>query len=392
MFANFSLKLANVAKAGCFVVRKKISDLSFKIIIAVVTLVIFISVTYWANAGFSEAASEQKQSHETARVTEILATNVEMTENGFYQGEMRLIVELETGAYRGAQTEVVFFLNQITSHQAQIDDRMSVRITVVDEVITSINIQNPERREIVFGFFAVFLVILGLLGGKRGIIAITSLIFTLISIIFLLIPLALRGYSVIFTTFIILFLITIVSLTLLAGFTSKGIAAMIGCLIGVAATAILTHIGATLAHISGFHMEEVGLILATTDIAPAQASGLFISGVLIASLGAVMDTAMTIASTVDELRKNNPKMTVARLFRSGMNVGRDTMGTMTATLILAFAGTSLNMIILIYNGGTSLNQLINSDFIVIEIIRSIAGSLGIILTIPAVALVSSVMD
>jgi len=372
--------------------RKKIGDLGFKIIVGIVALAIFAGAIYYANDGFRQPYDEQHTHHETARVVQVLSTDVEITEGGLYFGEMLLIVELETGRYRGAQTEVIYFLNQIADRQLEVDDRVSVRMTIVDGELISIHIQNPERREAVFIFFAIFLATLGILGGKRGILAIASLVFTLACIIFLLIPLMLRGYPVLLTTFLILALVTVVSLTFLAGLSAKGISAMIGCLIGVVATAILTHLGGTVAHISGFHMEEVGLILATTDFPQAQASGLFISSVLIASLGAVMDTAVTIASTIHELRENNKKMTVGRLFRSGMNVGRDTMGTMTCTLILAFAGTSLNMMILIYSGGTSLNQLINSDFMVIEIIRSIAGSLGIILTIPAVAFVSSVMD
>ena len=372
--------------------RKKIGDFGFKIIVGFVAFIIFIGAIYYANDGFRPPYEKRNTHHETARVVQILSTDTQITEGGFYHGEMLLIVEIETGIYQAMQTEVIYFLNQISDQYLEIDDRVSVRMSVIDSEITSIHIQNPERREAVFAFFGVFLVVLGLLGGKRGIIAIMSLVFTLICIIFLLIPLMLRGYPVILTTFLILSLVTIVSLTFLAGLSTKGISAMIGCLIGVMATAILAHVGGTVAHISGFHMEEVGLILATTDFPHTQAGGLFISSVLIASLGAVMDTAVTIASTVHELRQNNRKMTVARLFRSGMNVGRDTMGTMTCTLILAFAGTSLNMIILIYSGSTSVNQLINSDFIVIEIIRSIAGSLGIILTIPAVAFVSSVMD
>lgn len=377
---------------GCLIVRKKIGDFGFKIIVGFVAFVIFMGAIYYANDGFNLPYEEQNTHHETARVVQILSTDTQVTESGFYFGEMRLNVEIETGIYRGMHAEVTYFLNQIVHQHLEIDDRVAVRMSVVENEITTIHIQNPERREAVFTFFVIFLVVLGLLGGKRGIVAITSLIFTLVCIIFLLIPLMLRGYPVILTTFLILSLVTVVSLTFLAGLSTKGISAMIGCLIGVMVTATLTHLGGSVAHISGFHMEEVGLILATTNFSQAQASGLFISSVLIASLGAVMDTAVTIASTIHELRKTNPKMTVARLFRSGMNVGKDTMGTMTCTLILAFAGTSLNMIILIYSQGTSLSQLINSDFMVIEIIRSIAGSLGIILTIPAVAFVSSVMD
>ncbi|MGN0986004.1 MAG: YibE/F family protein, partial [Candidatus Enterenecus sp.] len=77
------------------------------------------------------------------------------------------------------------------------------------------------------------------------------------------------------------------------------------------------------------------------------------------------------------------------LFRSGMNIGRDAMGTMANTLVLAFAGTSLNMMIFIYAYDVSYIQLMNTDFVAIEIVRSLAGSIGIVLTVPLVALISA---
>jgi len=375
-----------------FLVRKKLGDLGFKIIIGVVALVIFASAIYYANDGFGLPYGGQDYYFETARVVEVLEADLEVSEDGFYIGEMLLVVEIETGSYRSRQIEVVYHLNQIADQTLAVDDRVSIQMSVADSVIMSIDIQNFERRSSVFAFFAVFLLILGILGGKRGIIAIMSLVFTLICIVFLLIPLMLRGYPVLLTTFIILALVTTVSLTFLAGLSSRGISAIIGCLFGIMTTAILTYLGGTVANISGFQMEEVGLILAATDFPHLQATGLFISGVLIASLGAVMSTAVTIASTIHELREKNKNMTVGRLFASGIKVGRQTMGAMVCTLVLAFAGMSLNMMIFTYSQGISVNQLINSDFIVIEIIRSIAGSLGIILTIPAVAFVSCVME
>ena len=361
-----------------------------KISIVIIFTIIFVSAIWYANEGF-QSEENNGQFHETARVVRVLSDDTEVVDGGIVHGEMEVELELETGAYRGFITQATYFLNQVTTMHLEAGDRVSVRMSVDNGEITSIHIQNPERREVVLLFFVVFLVVLAVLGGKRGMMAMTSLVFTLICLIFLLIPLMLKGYPVLATTFVILALVTVVSLIFLGGFSSKSISAMIGCFIGVMTTAILAQLGGTVAHISGFHMEEVGLILSTTDFPPMQASGLFISSVLIASLGAVMDTAVTIASTVHQLRTHNPKMSVGRLFRGAMDVGRDTMGTMTCTLILAFAGTSLNMMILIYSGGTSLNQLINSDFLVIELIRSISGSLGIILTIPIVALVSSVM-
>lgn len=371
--------------------QERTSDLGLKIVIAVLFVIIFGSVIWYANDGFF-IEENKGQFHETARVVSVLSDQTEVTDGGVVFGEMLVELELVTGLYGGTITQATYFLNQVSDIHLEVGNKVSVQLSVANDEITSIHIQSPERREVVFIFFAIFLTVLALLGGKRGVMAIISLAFTLICIVFLLIPLMLKGFPVVTTTLLILAMVAIFSLTFLGGFSSKSISAMIGCLIGVMVTAILAHLGGRVAHISGFHMEEVGLILSTTDFPQTQASGLFISSVLIASLGAVMDTAVTIASTAHELKAHNPKISRGRLFMGAMNVGRDTMGTMTSTLILAFAGTSLNMMILIYSNGTSLNQLINSHFLVIEIMRSIAGSLGIILTIPAVAFISSMME
>ena len=118
-------------------------------------------------------------------------------------------------------------------------------------------------------------------------------------------------------------------------------------------------------------------------------SGLFVSGILIASLGAVMDVAMSIASSCWELRELNPALPRAALFRSGMNIGRDAMGTMANTLILAFAGSSLNVLLLLQIYDYPFIQIFNTDAIATEMIRGVAGSIGIILTVPLVALLSA---
>ena len=118
-------------------------------------------------------------------------------------------------------------------------------------------------------------------------------------------------------------------------------------------------------------------------------SGLFVSGILIASLGAVMDVAMSISSACWELRELNPDLPSKALFRSGMNIGQDAMGTMANTLILAFAGSSLNTLLLFQIFDYPMIQIFNADSIAIEIIRGVAGTIGIILTVPLVALLSA---
>jgi uncharacterized membrane protein len=136
--------------------------------------------------------------------------------------------------------------------------------------------------------------------------------------------------------------------------------------------------------------EAEGLLLARNDTG-LRISGLLLSGILIAAQGAVMDTSMSIASAMAELREKRPDIGFAELFRSGMVIGRDTTGTMANTLVLAFAGSSLNMMVLIFSYRVSFLQLMNTDFIAVEAVRAVAGSLGIMMTVPCVAVITAAL-
>ena len=130
--------------------------------------------------------------------------------------------------------------------------------------------------------------------------------------------------------------------------------------------------------------EAEELILRSSDEG-LRISGLLVSGVLIASLGAVMDVALSITSAINELHEMNPKAKTKELFKSGINIGKDAIGTMANTLILAFAGASLNMIVLFRVFDYPYIQIFNSDLMSIEVIQGLAGSIGIVLTVPLVA-------
>ena len=179
------------------------------------------------------------------------------------------------------------------------------------------------------------------------------------------------------------------SLILLDGLTRKSLCAVLGCVGGVAAAGLCAGIVGTLTPLNGFNMSEAENLILYGAEKGLSISGLLVCGVLIAALGAVMDVAMSIASAVWELRERSPQLSARELFRSGMNIGRDAMGTMANTLILAFAGSSLNLLILVQVYDIPFLQLVNTDFICIEVLQSVAGSMGILLTVPLVAGISA---
>ena len=181
------------------------------------------------------------------------------------------------------------------------------------------------------------------------------------------------------------------SLILLDGLTRKSLCAVLGCVGGVAAAGLCAGVVGEVTPMNGFNMSEAENLLLYGAEKGLTVSGLLVCGVLIAALGAVMDVAMSIASAAWELRERSPDLPPRELFRSGMNIGRDAMGTMANTLILAFAGASFNVLLLFQVYGYPLIQIINSDAMAIELIQSVAGSVGIVLTVPLVSLFSALL-
>lgn len=362
-----------------------------KMITCAVGLLLFILALVYANTGGPAGSPHSGMNFERARVLEVLEDDTVVDENfpDTRVGQRLILIEILTGEHAGNIGEIRNHFGPSFQVDVSQGSHLSVIVGQVDEQRFDVLLHNQERTGLLIGAVAVFLLTLGIIGGKKGLMSIIGLVFTLISILFLLVPLLLKGYHAVPITLVILTITTVVSLILLSGWTKKTGIAIVGCVSGVAFAALLASIVGHLAGINGFNMEEVDQLITVGLGSELRISGLFISGVLIASLGAVMDIAMTIASSAEELMTSNPKMKRKQLFKSSMNIGRDAMGTMSNTLILAFVGTGLNMMIVIFSFGISFAQLINMDFIAVEIIRSLAGSLGLVITVPVVAYFAS---
>ena len=211
----------------------------------------------------------------------------------------------------------------------------------------------------------------------------------MICIIWLLLPLTLKGFSPLLLTIGIVAICNILHFILITGVNKKTLAATIGSVSGVLAGALFSVIAQAVMSVTTYQMDDAETLLLIASATKLDIRHLFLCGVLIACMGAVMDVAMSIASAVLELHMVNPELKAKELFKSGMNIGRDAMGTMANTLILAYAGGALNMMLMIYSYGVSFQQLMNTNFVSIELIQSIAGSVGIICTVPISAFVAA---
>ena len=329
-----------------------------------------------------------------ARVTDVLAeeAKAEPWGEGLRLGIQQLEVEVLSGPYKGSVLEAVNYLSAYANVDCSLGERITVRLDLDDSGEPYVvSIPNYDRGLVLAGMVAVFALLLVVIGGWKGVMALLGLIYTLAALWFLLIPLVLRGVSPVLAAVGIVALTAVASLLLLTGFTRKTLCAGLGCVCGVTAAGLFAGAVSRITPIGGFNMPEAeDLVLRAYD-SPLEIQGLLVSGILIAALGAVMDVAMSISSACAELKEVDPQITPGRLFRSGMNIGRDAMGTMANTLILAFAGASFNMLLLFQIYGYPLIQIINSDTMAIELIQSVAGSVGIILTVPLVSLFSALL-
>lgn len=365
----------------------------WKIVIVVISTLLFMGILYYANYDRPRytVTEDTGTEYETARVVEIYENNtvVDETTENVVRGSMRLKVEILSGRYKGEYADTVNYFGAVNNVIVDVGDKVSVRIDTMGKDVYEVSIYNYYRTSVIVAIVLLFILALVVIGGKQGVKAVAGLVFTILCIVFILVPLCLKGYSSIPMTCFVIFITNVVCYALIGGFQTKTVTACIGSISGVIIAAILAYIAEKLTGITTFQMDEAEALILVKSSNPLKMRGLFISGILISAQGAVMDIAMSIASALDELHIHKPQLKAKELFKSGMNIGKDAMGTMANTLVLAFAGNSFNMMILIYSYGVSFNQLINTDFVAIEVIRAVAGSLGIVLTVPIVAGISA---
>lgn len=327
-----------------------------------------------------------------AKVTAVLEDDAQPdweNSEGRRIGTQELEIRILSGQHRGEVLPLTNYLSALFNVDVGVGDRVIVRLITQEDGSYYASLFNYDRALVMGGAMLVFCAVLVLLGGRKGVRALLGLVFTLVCLWFLLIPGLIRGLPAIPLTIAVAAVCAAASLILLDGPSRKSLCAILGCVGGVAAAGLFAALVGALTPMDGFNMSEAENLLLYGAEKGLSIRGLLVCGVLVAALGAVMDVAMSIASAAWELREHNDGLSRRELFRSGMNIGRDAMGTMANTLILAFAGSSFNLLILIQIYDIPFLQLANTDFLCIEMLQSVAGSMGILLTVPLVAAISA---
>ncbi|MCR5135389.1 MAG: YibE/F family protein [Clostridiales bacterium] len=331
---------------------------------------------------------------EKATVTEIPYENMEIDEaaDGAYAGEQDLIVLIKSGQYKGETMEVDCFFSPLTGVPVEVGDSVTITIKTRGDGTRYASVYEYNRIPLLAVFLLLFFLVIIVIGGRTGLKSLIGLVFTVICLFALLIPLLLKGAPNIPTTFLMCVYIAFVCFTILGGVHRKSMSAFLGTAAGAFFAMVLGIVVQSLGKINGLRLEDAEPLLQLKYAgASVEVQGLLVASIIICALGAVMDVAMSISSALEEVHAANPSLSRRDLFRSGMNIGRDMVGTMTNTLILAFLGSEFTLMIFLYARGLSFYQLFSTAFVSLETISGLSSSLGMILAIPLTALISSAL-
>jgi len=305
-------------------------------------------------------------------------------------GSQNITVRLLTGNRKGSTYPVVNNLNYDTNYAVHSGQTVIVSVSETgDEKTVNINVNSPDRMPFLFLLTGIFALLLCCAGGRSGFKSVLAIGFTVISTVFVFIPLLYIGVAPAAAALIFAAATACVTLFLVGGFEWKSLVAILGTVGGVAAASGIEILFGALTQISGYTFADTDSLLAISSHSGLKVGSLFFAAVLISSLGAVMDIAISVATAVNEIYERNPQADGKALFTSGMNVGRDMLGTMVNTLILAFTGSSLVVLIQIYTYNMPFLQVMNSNSITAEILQALTGSTAVVLTAPLVSLLSA---
>ncbi|OPJ57079.1 YibE/F family protein [Alkalithermobacter paradoxus] len=352
-----------------------------KIIVLILMLVLNNTATY----GYEEIENFT----ERAIVVEVSNENEKIYDNFITVQNVRL--KILSGKYKGQYFDVKNNLTGNPAYDIEVDEGDKVIIGVNEKKDGSLDIYITEytRDTYIYYLIILFSALLIIIGKYKGLKTIVTLIITIISIYKILLPLMLKGYNPIFITIITSFVIVITTITIITGLSKKSASAILGTLLGVIIAGTIAYLVGTKIKLTGLSSEEISM-LAYVGV-EFDFRGLLFSGILLGALGATMDVSMSIASSIEEIHNVNQRLKKRELFLCGMNVGKDIMGTMSNTLILAYTGSSIPLLILFMAYDTPFIKILNLDIVATEIVRALSGSIGLILAAPITALASALL-
>ncbi len=372
--------------------KNYIAKNKWSVIILVLAAVIFIAARIWAAPDNSTQQADEYAEYEKGVVTQVLTDNTVPDEvaEGNARGEQTLLVEVTSGRYKGETLKVSNFAGPLYGAPVSEGDGVVMIISTYEDGSHTATVYEYNRILALVIVVLLFVAATVAVGGQTGAKSLVGLAITVVCLFWVLIPMLMKGAPTLLSVFLVCALVAIVSFVILGGVSKKIICACLATICGVAIALLFGLVAQSAARIDGMRMSDVEPLLQLRQTGtPISLKYLLVGGIVISALGAVMDVAMSIASALSEIHEVDPKLGAKELFRSGMNIGRDMVGTMTNTLILAFIGSSFVIVIYLYSIGLQPYQLLSSAYMAVEVISGIASSIGVILSVPITAFISA---
>ena len=355
--------------------------------------VILIALTASVGAQIEGEPFEYEQSEQEhfyrGRVLEI--HEIKEDEHEYYTIiEQQVLVRLTSGPYSG-KTITIFntYFAGDPVYDFLIKEGQEVIVVTMGEEgsFDQAYVQDMARDRGVYYLIAVFLVALLVVGRMKGLKTIITLAVTILLIFQFLLPMLLAGYSPILLAIVTASLAITFTLLVIGGLNMKSLVAILGTVTGVIIAGFMAFWAGSLARLTGFGTHEAQMLYFMDHSIDFR--GLLFAGIIIGSLGAIIDIGMSVASAAAEIRQACPEIHFKELFRGALNVGRDVMGTMANTLILAYVGAAIPMLLLVMGYEIAFLKVINMDLIATEFVRGIAGSIGLIAAVPVTAVLAA---
>lgn len=343
-------------------------------------------------AFFSLAPEHDEEPGSKERAVVLSIDNSQLQSFGLVKrGSQFLRVRVLSGKHRGKEFNAV---NELRA-QMDLDKIFSPGDTVLVAILHSdtpevslINAQDHYRLTPTLFLFGIFALLLLIFGGITGFNALLSFVFSCLVVWKLVIPLCLRNWNAIGVSLGAVTLLTAVIIFLVAGLNRKGVTAFGGAMLGVSCCALTGWLFSAMFKINGAVMPYSQALL-YSGYEKLSLPDIYVGAIFLSSSGAVMDLAMDIATALDELAAKNQQLTKWELFYSGIRLGRNVVGTMTTTLLLAYSGGYLTLLMMFSAQGTNFVDIITNPHVASEMVKTLVGSFSLVLVAPFTALLGA---
>ena len=349
----------------------------------IVLFAVSLLLSTFSFSKYASAGEENPQSIK-GRVLSVVSGETTPTSSGGFPTQI-VTIKLTSKDYNN---QIITVKNTLTGHplydiEVKEGDRVLIQRNEVDGVL-EYHIADFSRETPLLIITVFFVLCVLLFGGIKGLKAVISLVVMGLVILYLILPLILRGFNPIVVTVGLSSVMTGFFLFFIGGFNRKTTAAILGTVGGLLAAGLLAYVVGNASYLTGLASSEAQMLQFMESNIDFQ--GLLFAGIIIGALGAILDVGISIASAMEQIKEAAPESDFKTLLRRGLHVGRDMMATMSNTLILAYVGSALPLLLLFQASNSSWSDIINLDLIATEIVRAMAGSIGLTLAIPLTAL------